>query len=148
MAGPTSKPDWSGWPADLWHEMQDQLARVYEAGRRAASQIAPLPPVDVRENPERYVIEVDLPGVDPSRCDVSVVGRTVQLRGTRELPEAGPTERTLRSERRGGEFARTIELPEKIDESAATAHYHAGVLRVEIPRRDAARPHKVNVQVE
>lgn len=148
MSDANPKPYWLHWPPELFEEMQERLERFYESGRRAFSQLTRQPPLDVKETPDRFVIEVDLPGVDPAKCDVSILDRTVFIRGSREVPAPERDERCLRAERRSGEFSREVTLPGDVEQPEASAHYHAGVLRVELMKQNAARPHKVQVKTD
>ncbi len=101
-------------------------------------------PLDVYEEGESYVLEVALPGVPPESVDVSVLGNTVTIRG--EWP-ARPEGRTyLHAERGGGRFERTITLPTELDANKAEAHAEHGVLRLVLPKAEAARPKRIQLQ--
>ena len=72
MPGTASRPDWLHWPPDLFEELQERLERFYEASRRAMRQIACQPCADVRETPDRFLIEMDVPGIDPATYSAPV----------------------------------------------------------------------------
>lgn len=146
MSEANPKPYWFHWPPEVFEDMQERLEKFYESGRRAFSQLTRQPALDVKETPERFVIEVDVPGVDPEKCEVSILDRTVFIRGSREFPELGREERLLRAERRSGEFSREVTLPADVEQGDASAHYQAGVLRIAVMKKNAARPHKVQVR--
>lgn len=126
-------------------ELRD-LDRLFERmlRERPFVQVRAFPPVNVREEPERLVVEAALPGYDPSRIDVKVEEDTLVLSGERRDPEGA---RVLRRERWSGPFVREIALPFKVDSDHVEARYANGILTIELPKAPEARPRKIQVQV-
>jgi HSP20 family protein len=137
--------------------LQNELNRLFDEyvnpSRFTAGQSPPMdlepaswvPPVDISETPEAYVVTVDVPGVEPSSIDLSVTGNVLTLRGVK--PDENATEPTgaLR-ERRFGPFHRQVVLSGDFDFEAAQAEARHGVLRVRLPKRETARPRTIPVQ--
>jgi HSP20 family protein len=103
------------------------------------------PPVNIFENSEGTVIIAEVPGLDPAKIEVSGQGRTLTLRGERKREGGGNPSGYHRRERRFGEFSRSIQLPDDLDLSKATASYESGVLTFKIPKAEAARPRQIMV---
>jgi len=107
--------------------------------RRAATM-----PIDAYKHADQWVVKVDLPGVDASAIDLTVDRNVLRIEATRNWqPEEGDV--VLAAERPRGTFSRQLILNEDIDTGSIKASYHDGVLTVELPVAEAARPKKVNV---
>jgi HSP20 family protein len=87
-----------------------------------------------------------LPGIDPNAIDISVVGKTLTLRGSRKPEEFKENESYHRRERWHGQFTKTIELPFDIDSGKVDAQYRKGILRITLPRAEADKPRKISVK--
>ena len=101
-------------------------------------------PLDAFRDGERFFIRVDLPGVDPASIDLSVEKNVLTLRA--ERPFAGNEgQEWVVAERPHGTFTRQIFLGDTLDTSAMTASYEHGVLAIEIPVAERAKPRKIEV---
>ncbi len=135
---------------DLQNEMNRLFADRLQEPEGPSSVLGGdwIPPVDVREDNEKYVIDADVPGVDPNNVDVSLEGDTLTIRGERsqerEVGEA--TGGLKRSERVYGAFIRTFHLPESADADQVKARYNSGVLQITIPKAERAKAKKIKVQ--
>jgi len=88
-------------------------------------------------------VEVDVPGVAESDLDITVHQGQLFVRGERKAPEG----RTyLHNSQVTGRFARTITLPEEVQNDAVVAQCVDGVLRVTLPKRPEAQPKRITVQ--
>jgi HSP20 family protein len=103
------------------------------------------PPVNIFENSEGSVIIAEVPGLDPAKIEISGQGRTLTLRGERKREEGVNPSGYHRRECRFGEFSRSIQLPDDLDLSKATANYESGVLTLKVPKAEAARPRQITV---
>ncbi len=109
-------------------------------------------PVDVRETPDRYIITAPLPGVAPDDVDISVLGSNIRISGVikdrddETEQESGEECRWLLRERRFGRFERSITLPTSVNTPQATAEFDAGVLTVQLPKIDEARPKSIQIK--
>lgn len=104
------------------------------------------PAVNVYGNEDRLVVTSEIPGLSVDDLEVSVNGRTLTLKGRRELPVVGEEECVVCGERTGGEFERSIGLPFEIESAKVEAGYHDGVLTVKLPRSEATKPRKIEVR--
>ena len=92
----------------------------------------------------RYVIQAELPGLDPEQdIEVTVEGRTLTIHAERRQEDDGPH----RSEFRYGSLTRMFRLPAKVDAKDVTARYERGVLEVSVPVREV-KPEGIRVAIE
>ena len=99
------------------------------------------PAVDVLETEDAYLIFAELPGVQRDEIQLQVRDRRLEISGRRQT--LGENRNFLRMERSYGPFRRTFDLGAPVDVDAISAAFEAGVLRVLVPKRQAA-----GVQVE
>jgi len=94
------------------------------------------PALDVISTAEEYLIEVDLPGLDPKDIKVTAEEGILSLRGARPPLLRGG--RNMRVERPSGPFIRRIALPDDAQFAAMTTFFHNGVMELRIPRPSQA----------
>lgn len=93
------------------------------------------PQLDVTEEEERFILEMDLPGVRREDVNLELRGHTLIITGSRKIVRRIVGARYMHSERVSGTFRRTVPLPRQIDEGGITASMEEGILRVELPKR-------------
>jgi HSP20 family protein len=102
-------------------------------------------PVDLYRDADQYVLNADLPGVDPGSVDIDVDGQLLTIRAQRSA-DAGHGGKWLAQERPSGSYLRQFSIGEGVDTSAISARYDNGVLSVIIPVSEKAKPRKIEVQ--
>jgi len=105
-----------------------------------------IPAVDIREESGRFVVEADVPGVDPKDIEVTMGNGILTIRGERKHEETRNENGYQRVERSRGVFYRRFALPDTADPEAIRARGHNGVLEIEIGKREAARPRRIEVK--
>lgn len=103
------------------------------------------PLVNIAEGEDGYTITAELPGVLPEDLDISVVGKSVGLKGERKQPELPEGAKFHRRERSYLKFSRMLGLPEEVDADKVTAILADGVLTLKAPKAAAARPKKISI---
>lgn len=101
-------------------------------------------PVDLYRDHERYVLNADLPGIDPGSIDIDVDGQLLTIRAQRTADAAEGT-KWLTRERPAGTYVRQFSIGEGVDTAGITASYDNGVLSVIVPVSEKARPRKIEV---
>jgi HSP20 family protein len=103
------------------------------------------PPVNIFSDDNGCVIRLEVPGVAPEQIRVESQGRTLTIAGKREIgaPERGSFHRRERS---GGEFSRSLRVPDDLDASRAEASYQHGILTIRIHKKEEAKPRQIIVQ--
>ena len=108
-----------------------------------------VPALDVVERADAYLVSAELPGVDPSKVEISFENNTLTLRGTKQ-PSLQPQEneelRVYTAERVSGTFERAVRLPEYVEGDKIEASYSQGVLLITVPKAQAARPRKIEIK--
>jgi len=132
-------------PFDALLRLQEEIDRAFERPSAGLSGGGAFPPVNVFRGREGYVARFEVPGVGPENLSIETQGTTLTVSGKREPREAA--EGSLhRRECWSGEFSRSVQLPEDADPTAAKASCRNGILTVEIPQREEARPRRIEVR--
>jgi HSP20 family protein len=130
----------------LWQEfnqVQDEFARWLNRASGAAAA-----PLSVWEDEHAVYAEADLPGVDPAKLEVTVTeGNQLTVQGERTPPEVAGAA-WVRQERPFGRFTRAVGLPALVDADKVEAKYADGVLRLTLPKHEAAKPRRIAVRGE
>lgn len=108
------------------------------------------PTVDVVEDDTGFHVKAEVPGIDEKDLQVTLENNILTIAGEKkvERSEKDRDSRYVLSERKFGAFRRSISLPEGIRADKINAAFKNGVLRVEIPREETARPRKINIDVK
>lgn len=108
-----------------------------------------MPPMDVAERTDAYVVHVELPGVDPAQVEVRFEQNVLTLRGRKpsglETASAGEV-RVVSNERMSGAFERSLRFPDFVNAEAIDAGFDNGLLTVTIPKARAAQPRKIEIR--
>lgn len=140
---------------DQLHREMDGFFQGYGRGRLLGPAFEPglglrrYPKINVREDADHVYVEALLPGVDPAKIDMNILGDTLTLAGERQAAgdEPGNGRSWHRRERGTGKFLRSIELPVVIVAEQVKAEYRDGLLRVTLPKAAEAKPKKISVKV-
>ncbi|MFO0797829.1 MAG: Hsp20/alpha crystallin family protein [Gemmataceae bacterium] len=126
--------------------VQDEVARLFGRVNPFATTAPGGPPLNVWEDDHALYVEVDLPGLDPAALDVTVTeGNQLTVQGERAAPEIQGAV-WVRQERPAGRFTRAVTLPALVDADKVEAVYTDGVLKLTLPKHEAAKPRKVQVK--
>jgi HSP20 family protein len=101
-------------------------------------------PMDAWRDGDTFVIEFDLPAVDPDSVDLDVERNVLTVRAERLSP-TGPDVELIASERPRGVFSRQVILGDALDTDGIRASYQSGVLRLNIPVAEKAKPRKIAI---
>ncbi|MDP8987922.1 MAG: Hsp20/alpha crystallin family protein [Actinomycetota bacterium] len=110
------------------------------AGERRPSPM----PMDAYREDDHFVVQFDLPGVDPESIDLTVEKNALTVRAERSW-QAGDGVDILVAERPQGSFSRQLFLGEGLDADGIEARYDQGVLRVTIPVAERAKARRIEV---
>jgi len=104
------------------------------------------PAVDIREENDRFVIEADLPGVDPKDIEITMENGVLTLKGERRFEKDASGDNYKRIERAYGVFYRRFSLPDSADPDKIEARGNNGVLEIILPKQEKVQPRRINVQ--
>lgn len=97
-----------------------------------------MPRVDVRETADSIIVEAEVPGMKPEEISLSIADDVLTISGETRSEETREQEQMRWSERRYGRFARSVRLPPGIDRDKVDAAYDNGLLRITVPKTEAA----------
>jgi HSP20 family protein len=106
-----------------------------------------IPPMDLVETDDHFVLRADLPGLGEGDVDLSLEENVLTLSGERKNEHEERGEGFYRVERATGSFSRSLTLPEGVDGDAISARFDRGVLEVRIPKPEQRKPRKLQIQV-
>lgn len=127
----TRRPLWGHWP-DLG-----------EMSRRLEQRV---PKVDVIDRENEVLVRAEAPGVSKDNLDISLSGNTVTIKGAVKHELKREEGDYHRREMSTSSFARTVSLPCSVDESKARATFEDGILELTLPKSEAARRHRIEVE--
>jgi HSP20 family protein len=104
-----------------------------------------IPQVDVHEEPERFAVLVDVPGVEPKDIEITAEKGVLTIRGERHGRTEEESSAYRRLERRSGKFLRRFTLPDGANLEAISAKHTHGVLEVTIPKQAKLQPRRIEV---
>jgi HSP20 family protein len=99
--------------------------------------------MDAWRSGDEFVVEFDLPGVDPSSVELDVERNVLTVRAQRPVHEG--TAEMVAAERPRGVFSRQLILGDNLDTERIAANYHAGVLTLRVPVAEKAKPRRIAV---
>lgn len=145
-------PQWpsQGLSQDPIKQVFDRLfeGTLFQSGSTDESSVVTsqwVPRVDIKEEPNRFVLYADLPGVEPKDIEVQMDKGMLTIKGERRGEAIVESESFSRIERRHGSFHRRFALPDSADPDGISASGHNGVLQIIIPKRPETTPRRIQV---
>ncbi len=134
-------------PWSLVNRFQRDIDRLFSAQQTtAADSGAWLPPVDINEEDNQFLLHIDLPGVDPKAVEITSEQGVLTIKGKREEAKREVRNGYRRVERITGEFQRRFSLPDSADVQNIKAKAVNGVLEVSIPKLAQVQPQRITVE--
>jgi HSP20 family protein len=106
-----------------------------------------IPPVDIYEDANRLVLKLEVPGISQEDLQINLENQTLTVKGERKFVNDEKEENFHRIERRYGSFVRSFTLPSTVETESAQASYENGVLAITLPKKEAAKPKQVKIQI-
>lgn len=138
----------AGWQ-DL-NRLHEEMNRLFDRwggnGTRGFTRAA-YPPLNLWEDDNNLYVEAELPGFQMSDLEIFVNGENqLSIKGQRNQP-ALDKGTWHRQERGYGAFSRAIELPYPVRSADVAAEFQHGVLTITLPKREEAKPRRIEVKV-
>ncbi len=106
-----------------------------------------IPSVDVREEEGRYILEAELPGMTEKDIEVKVDENLLSISANKmEEKKEEKKNGYLLKERRSSSFKRSFVLPKDADREKINASFKNGLLSLEIPKTEKAKPKLIKVK--
>lgn len=93
-------------------------------------------------------LKADLPDVKIDDIDVRVEHQTLTLRGQRKFEKEENIRVTIGSNAATGNFVRSLAVPSTVDTEKVQADYKNGVLTIQLPKKEVAKPRQVKIAVQ
>ncbi len=107
-----------------------------------------LPAIDVSETNDGFVVSAELPGVDKEDIHVSIQDGVLTINAESKYEQKQEQDgRLVRQERRYGKYVRSLRLGGDVKENKIQAAYQDGVLKLNIPKAEEAKPRHIEVKV-
>jgi HSP20 family protein len=138
-------------PWSLMPRLQDEINRLFGNVNQSDSSSATAtwaPSVDIYEYTDRFEFYIDVPGVDPSKVELTLEGGVLTISGERREPSVDKRREEVqyrRSERGLGHFYRRFVLPDTVDSEKVNATGKDGVLTVVIPKQAKAMARRIEI---
>jgi HSP20 family protein len=132
------------------NQLHGQINRLFdgEIGRDAATSAATadwIPQADIEEYADRFVLKLDVPGVDLAAIEITLDKGLLTLSGERAKDASGKDVQRSRVERPHGRFHRRFTLPDTADAAGVHATGRNGIVEVTIPKQPKAQPRRIQV---
>ncbi len=124
----------------LWQEFNGPLGWI--------EQSSASPAMDVRETPEAFIIEADVPGMKKEEVHIEVADNVVTLKGERWGQREENKKDYHLAERQVGSFRRSVAIPGGFEAGKVSAKFEHGVLTITLPKPEEKKPRKIEVRVE
>jgi HSP20 family protein len=132
------------------NQLHREINRVFDAQATAnaadSSATADwVPPADIAEYKDRWVLKFDVPGVNTGAIDITLEQGVLTISGEREKDNGEGEAERRRIERPHGRFHRRFTLPDTVDAANVRATGRNGILEVTIPKQPKAQPRRIEV---
>jgi HSP20 family protein len=137
-------------------DMSDRLNRMFSrpalprtnANGKETMVVADwVPSVDVSETDGEYQIKAEIPDVKKEDVKVTVEDGVLTIQGERKHEKEEKGKKYHRVERSYGSFVRSFTLPDLVDEEKVKAEFKDGVLNLQLPKSEKAKPKAIEVTV-
>jgi HSP20 family protein len=123
-----------------------EIDRVFDAFFGQTDQARRwVPPVDLVEVEDHFVLKADLPGLGEGDVDIEVQDSTLTISGERKPEHEQREKGWYRIERSFGRFSRSLTLPDGVDPDRIEASFNHGVLDVRIPKPEQRKPRRIAI---
>ena len=104
------------------------------------------PAVDIKETQEALHFAIELPGMTKDNLEITVENNILTIAGERKFEKETKGEEYHRLERAYGTFSRSFTLPTGVRTDKVEANFENGVLRLDLPKQEGAKPRKITIK--
>jgi HSP20 family protein len=131
--------------------LREEMDRLFDASfgpffGSSASFSGWAPALDVYEDKDQFTMVAELPGFKKDQVEISLHQGALTISGERKQESQGKEE-GLRSERYFGRFQRTVTLPAEVNAEGVRATLQDGILKIELPKVEDAKPKQIEVSI-
>ena len=128
------------------NRLRDEMDRVFGRFSNGQTRSTVFPALNMWEDEEHFYVEAELPGFELEDLEIYVTGESqLSISGhRRQVEHEGGT--WHRQERAFGSFRRTFELPSEVNSDGVSATLKNGILKLTLPKREEAKPRRIEVK--
>lgn len=138
-------------PFGDFSSLQNQVNQLFRDFTRGTDELMTsgtfVPAADVYEDEHSITLKLEVPGVSEKDLDIRLENNTLTVRGERKLEKEEKEENFHRIERSFGSFVRAFTLPNTVSTENVGASYENGVLKIQLAKREEAKPKQIKVNV-
>lgn len=132
---------------ELERRFDEMMGRPFASlWRRSAVERGWMPPIEMYEKDDHFMVRAELPGMKKEDIDISVVGDTLTIKGERKAEEEVKEDDYYVCERSYGSFQRSLTFPTAVDTKSIEAKFSDGILEVSLPKSQEVKPKKVEIK--
>lgn len=134
---------WSRFPSfpSDWNRLRDEMERAFSGGDGSMAH----PAINLWEDDDNLFVETEVPGLELGDLEIFVNGGDqLTIQGERKQPN-GKIGSWHRQECSYGKFSRMVRLPSDVDADRVAAEFVDGVLSLTLPKKEEARPRRIEV---
>jgi HSP20 family protein len=132
--------------------IQEEIKGLFDVtlGRRPFERVSIVegewaPAIDLLEDENRVVVKAELSGMAQEDIEVRILGDTLTIKGEKKRESSHQRENYHRRERAYGAFHRSISLPTSVVPDKASASFKNGMLKIDMPKKEEARPRQIRI---
>jgi len=131
----------------LHNQLERMFGDVFERGEKSDLDFGSwLPPADLKEEGDKLILEMELPGIKKEDVDISVENNVLTVKGEKKFEKKNKKENYHRIERSYGTFQRSFMLPVSVKNEEIGASLKDGVLTLTLPYAEEAKPKKIAIK--
>ena len=131
--------------SDPFRDVDRLFQQLWSSQQRGPRPMAM--PMDAYRKDDSFLLQLDLPGVDPESIELTVEDNVLSVSANRPAPPQSDGIESVFAERVFGTFTRQVVLGKTLDSERIEASYEGGVLTVAIPVADQVKPRRIEVSV-
>lgn len=128
-------------------ELDRMFNEMFNGGSLLNSETTWSPRADVHETDDKFVVNLDLPGIDKNDVKVKFEDNTLIVSGERKFESKEDGKSYHHVERVYGNFTRQIALPKDVDGQKITASFKNGVLEISLPKVEEVKPKEIEISI-
>ncbi|HET6407244.1 MAG TPA: Hsp20/alpha crystallin family protein [Chthoniobacteraceae bacterium] len=144
-------PEVNPWATfDRLPSLRDELSRLFDftlPTRDSGLFSGWTPALDVYDEKDNFVVKAELPGLKKEDIDINLHDGVLTISGERKHERGKKEGETFRSERFFGRFQRSVTLPAVVNASNVKATYKDGVLTIDLPKAEEAKPKQIAINI-
>ncbi len=136
------------WNPPVAYLNREPFARFFESFLNEGEEVSNrtwVPPVDIQETEDGYRLQAELPGLTRDDINITLENNVLRLSGERKFERDAKKENFQRIERTYGAFSRAFALPQQVNSAGVQASFENGVLTINVPKAEQAKPRKIEI---